>query len=166
MKGWIGWMLKWNRECMPQHQSEWAHPVNALCITSVLIATNPFGTNVGCAKLHHTGLINAWNSYPSILTTGSQLQRQIICVSAAWKGEVEDTLWIIASANNSAQSWRMERGLHNTTINSYTRAILWELASPLLPAPLKQFFPLYLLTSAALAVSLNAEMCFLTRGLK
>lgn len=48
-----------------------------------LIATNPFGTNVGCAKLRHTGLINARNSYPSVLTTGSQLQRQITCVSVA-----------------------------------------------------------------------------------
>jgi len=43
----------------------------------------PFVTNVGCANVHHIGLINAQNSHPSALTTGSQLQRQITCASAA-----------------------------------------------------------------------------------
>ena len=157
---WIGWMLKWNRECALQRQSKWAHPANVLWITSGLITTNPFSTDVGYAKLHHTGLINARNSYPSALTTGLQLQRQITCASAAWKGPVEDTLWITARANNTAQNWRMERGVRNSTINSYTRATLWRLASPLQSVPMKQFFPFYLLTSAALAVFFNAETCF------
>lgn len=41
----------------------------------------------------------------------------------------EDTLWITAGANNSAQSWRIECGVHNTTISCFTKTILSRLPS-------------------------------------